>query len=90
MALSEAEVLKVCQEWAEDPQRMLKWRTHEFKLLLHLLRDKVHKPTGSPRSKDALQLKALDMFQKLLVSMDQIRTQIPVVCPSCGHKFTRE
>jgi len=81
------EVIRICDEWTEDPELMLKWRTKEFKMLVLLLRHKAWNPTGSPRSKDALQLKAVDMFTKLLIAMESIRGEVPTVCPKCGHKF---
>ena len=86
--LDPREVVAICKTWSDDPDLMFKWRTNEFKQLLLLLRDKAWNPTGSARSKDALQLKAVDMFQKLLVAMDSIRGEVPVVCPECGHKFS--
>jgi len=79
---------RLMKRWEKNPMEMFAWRTDEFKKLLLLLQHKAHHPEGSARSKDALQLKAIDMFQKLLVAMEDVRSEVPVACPKCGEQFT--
>ena len=84
---NEKEILDILSSWEEDPQRMFSWRSTAFRRLVLLLEDMALHPTGSPGRKETSQLRAVELLQKQLVAMEEIRWQVPVTCPKCNHRF---
>jgi hypothetical protein len=80
------EVVRICEEWRKDPNKMVKWGTDELQQLVLLYRDKAWNP-GNSRNKDSMQLRAMDMYQKTLLALLSVRGEVDVVCEQCGHKF---
>jgi hypothetical protein len=80
-------VTDVIKEWDEHPDQMFRWRSTTLKLCLLVLEDIVKAPTGQGRSKDLARIRAISQLQSLTSAMEQMRSQVPVVCPSCLEEF---
>ena len=84
---TDEEILSILDQWQKDPQEIFTWRDDVFKRLMLLLEEMAFRPTGTPGRKETVQMKAIQLLQSLGAAMDELRTQLPVVCPKCEHKF---
>lgn len=86
MNVDEKKYQEIVSEWAKDPQKMLAWRTEEYKYLLLLLDSKIRNP-GEGRNSDAVQNRAIVLLNGMMSAMDAIKDAVPATCPECGAQF---
>lgn len=80
-------VADVLADWEVHPDKMFEWRGRTLKLCLLTLESIVLAPDGQGRSRDLGRIRAIAQLQSLSVAMEQMRSNVPVVCPHCQQEF---
>jgi hypothetical protein len=75
------------EAWDADPHRILNWRSRIYKLMLLVLEQKAMGDLRAGRSAEAVQLRAIELLNKMLPALDEISEIVPVSCPKCATKF---
>jgi len=82
------EALKRIEQWTAQPDLMFDWRSDTLKLACLVLEDILKNPQGAGRAKDLSRIRAVAQLQSLMVAMESMRINVPIVCPNCEHEHT--
>lgn len=84
--LSLDEIDAIVAEWEESPRKMLNEGVRIIGRTMVIMNDLLVNP-GEGRNSDVVQVRAAGILLTLTADLKDLRRSLPVVCPSCDHKF---
>ena len=88
MSLDKRTVEEVLGQWEKDPRSMLDWRAKTFRRNLLLLEALIYEaPPHGARNWGNIQLRAMEILNKMMALLEQVRDEMPTVCPKCEMVF---